>query len=154
MSQHERVTFTQGREVIEHALRHLGRIRDVIDDLRGRSDHPERVRMLLESVEVEQRNLLGAVARLLEDGSRKALDTYAQYTVELPMSVGEPEEPLTTLSFVQWLERQNGFLYSTFAELADKGDNEEASQMFRGLADQVQSHERRLSKEYQRLEDL
>ncbi len=154
MSHHERVTFTQGRDVIEHAVRHLSQIRDVLDELRERDDHDERVAMFLDSVEIEQRNLLGAVARLLEDGAPAALETYAQYTVELPTEVPPPEDAGSTLGITRWLAEQNGHLQRTFAELADNGASGAEREMFAALAQQIESHERRLSKEYQRSEDL
>jgi len=155
MSAHERVTFTQGREVIEHAVRHLSRVRDVLSDLREQDDIDERVGLFLDSVQVEQRNLLGAVARLLEDGAPKVLDAYAQYTVELPVDIDPPgEDPLTTLGVLKWLTEQNDYVRSTFAELAEKGDTEEAKRVFASIADQMESQDRRLSKEYQRTEDL
>lgn len=154
MSHHERVTFTQGRDVIEHAVRHLSRIRDGLDELRERDDHGERVAMFLDSVEIEQRNLLGAVARLLEDGTPGALETYAQYTVELPAEVALPEQADSTLGITRWLAEQNGHLQRTFAELAENGASASEREVFAALAQQIESHERRLSKEYQRSEDL
>jgi hypothetical protein len=110
--------------------------------------------MLLNSVEVDQRNLLGSIERLLEDSSDKVLDTYAQYTVELPGEIGPADEPLTTLGLIQWLERSNRPLQEMFAELAEKGDCAEADDVFAGIARQVEEHDKRLSKEYQRTEDL
>jgi hypothetical protein len=153
MTQHERATFTRGREVIEHSVRYLTEVRDVLDELRER-DLDERVAMLLNSVEVEQRNLLGAIERLLDDASDQVLGTYAQYTVELPVEIGMPELPLTTLGLVQWLEGVNRPLQDLFAALAEKGDSQEAAEAFAALAGQVEAHSRRLSMEYQRMEDL
>lgn len=153
MTQHKRDTYVDGREVIQRAIDYLKRIRDVLDQERER-DHPERVKLLLNSVEVEQRNLLGSIERFLEDAPDKVLHTYAQYILELPMDVEPPEQPLTTLGLVQWLQRVNNRLYEEFAELSQKYDSDEQMTAFRGIADQVQAHERRLSKEYQRFEDL
>lgn len=155
MSAHERVTFTQGREVIEHAVRHLSRVRDVLSELREQDDHDQRVALFLDSVEVEQRNLLGALKRLLDDGDRKVLEAYAQYTVELPADIDPPEEdPLTTLGVLKWLTGQNDYVRNTFAELAEKGDSEEAKRVFASIADQVEGQDKHLATEYQRTEDL
>lgn len=153
MTQHERYTYTQGREVIEHAIGYLKQVRDHLDDARA-GEHPERVRMLLDSMETEQRNLLGAMERFLEDAPDKALDTYEQYTVELPPRVEAPETPLTNLKLFQWLQSHNANLFNLFNELAEKGDKHELAELFGGMAQHVESHERRLSKEYQRFEDL
>lgn len=153
MTKHEHVTFSRGEEVIEHAIRYLTWIQDVLDDLREHA-HGERVKMLLNSVAVEQRELLGSLERLLEDTSQKVLGTYTQYTVEMPAEVVPPDEPLTTLGLIQWLQTYNSHLQEMFAELAQKGDSEEAGEAFAGIAQQVEAHERRLSKEYQRTEDL
>lgn len=153
MDRHEHVTFTSGHDVIEHAIRYLTRIRDALDELQER-DHGERVKMLLDSVEVDQRNLLGSLERLLENTSRKALNTFTQYTVELPTEIEMPEEPLTTLGLVQWLQEYNHHLQQMFTKISENQDSEEASNVFAGVAQQVESHDRRLSKEYQRTEDL
>ena len=153
MAKHEHVTFSSGRDVIEHAVRYLTWIRDALDELSERQ-HGERLRMLLESVEADQRNLLGSLERLLEDASRKALNTYTQYTVEIPSEIEMPEEPLTTLGLVQWLQEYNSQLHKMFAKIAENEDSEEASNLFGGIAQQVEAHERRLSKEYQRTESL
>lgn len=152
MTQHERVTFTQGRDVIEHAISYLTTVGELLDTLRERQ-HDERVNMLLASVSVEQRNLLGALERLLEDTSGKVLDTYTQYTVELPRPQA-PSGELTTLTLIQWLEGHNGSLQAVFAELAEKRDSEEVADVFAGIAGQLEAHDRRLSKEYQRMQDL
>jgi hypothetical protein len=153
MAHHERVTFTQGREVLEHAIRHLEKIGDALDTLQE-GDHAERVGMLLTSVTREQRGLQESIDRFMEDAPDKVLDTYAQYTVELPTDVGAPESPLTTLSLTQWLVGHNAHLYEMFSELAGNAPSREIGEVFDGIARQVQAHDRRLSKEYQRFEDL
>jgi hypothetical protein len=153
MSQHERVTFTQGREVLEHAIRFLRMVDDALEDLRDQQQS-ERVTLLLNSVTKEQRALTGSVERYLDDVADKVLDTYAQYTVELPVRVEPSEEPLTALGLIQWLVRLNAHLYEMFAELARSAPTSEIGEVFDGLAKQVQGHDRRLSKEYQRFEDL
>jgi hypothetical protein len=153
MARHQHVTFTRGHEVLEYAIRYLSGVRDALDELSER-DHGERVKMLLNSVEAEQRNLLGAIERMLEDASDKVRNVYAQYTVEMPTEIEPPEEPLTTLGLIQWLEGQNRPVQALFAELADNRDSEEASEVFGGIAQQLESHNMRLSKEYQRTEDL
>jgi hypothetical protein len=156
MTQHQRDTYIDGREILKRAARHLSQIRDILDDALEQ-EPSERVKMLLTSVELEQRNLLGAVERYLDDAPTKILNTYAQYTVEIPSDVEPPEEPLTTLGLAQWLQRQNGLLQAMFAELADKGEKANADErrvVFGGLAAQLESHNRKLSKEYQRFEDL
>lgn len=153
MSRHQRATFTRGGEVIEHAVQYLKGIRDVLDDLRG-EQHPQRVVMFLNVVEVQQRELIGALERFMDDVPDKVLNTYAQYTIELPAEfAGLPDSP-TTLDITHWVSRYNGALLNTFAELADTGEPGDITEVFAGIAAQIQSHERRLSKEYQRMEDL
>ncbi len=153
MTQHKRYTYTSGREVIEHSVQYLTRIRDILDELRE-ADHDERTKMILNSVEVEQRNFVGSIERFLEDAPEKVLRTYAQYTVELPEEIERPAEPLDSLGLIQWLERYNGYLHNMYAELSEKGDSKEVAEVFAGIAQQVESHDRRLSKEYQRSQDL
>jgi hypothetical protein len=156
MTRHQRDTYIDGHDILARAVRHLSQIRDVLDQARE-SESSERVRMLLNSMELEQRNLLGAIARYQDDAPDKLLNTFAQYTVELPSDIDPPEQPLTTLSITQWLLRQNGQLHAVFKELAEKGEKgnaEERRDVWEGIAQQLEAHERRLSKEYQRFEDL
>lgn len=153
MAQHERVTFSLGREVIEHAIDYLRKIEDALEDLRDAAES-ERVAMLLNSVTKEQRALVGGVERYLEDASDKVLDTYAQYAIELPRHVEAPEAPVTSLALIQWLVRMNSQLHDMFAELARSAPGAEIGEVFAALAEQIQSQDRRLSKEYQRFEDL
>jgi hypothetical protein len=153
MSQHQRVTFTQGREVLDHAISYLRLIDDALEDRRDQQQS-ERVTLLLNSVCKDQRALSGAVERYLDDAADKVLDTYAQFTVELPVRIDLSEEPLTALGLIQWLAGLNAHLYEMFAELARSAPTSEIGDVFDGLAKQVQAHGRRLSKEYQRFEDL
>lgn len=154
MSKHEHVTFTRGQDVVEHAIRYLEQVTEVLESLRER-ELSERVKMLLNSVEVEHRNLVGSLERLLEDAPDKALATFTQYTVEMPTEVAPPEEqPLTTLGLTRWLEESVRPVQFMCAELAEHRDAEEASELFGGIAQQIEAHERTLSKEYQRTEDL
>ncbi|MDZ7670899.1 MAG: hypothetical protein U5Q16_16300 [Gammaproteobacteria bacterium] len=152
MSQHEQATFTQGGDVIEHTVNYLRRIADVIDDVR-QQDNSERVGMLLDCAELEQRELIGALERLLDDAPQKVMETYAQYTVELPAEIQAPDVQ-STLDLIQWLSRYNSAVHETFTELAETADGGEITEVFGGIAEQIQAHEQRLSKEYQRLEDL
>lgn len=153
MARHQQITFHRGHEVLQFATRYLERIRDVLDEL-AEEEGGERLKMLLRSVRTEHRNLLGSVERVLEDSSEKVRRVYAQYTVEMPAEVEPPEGPVTTLALVQWLEHLLEPVHDMFEELAGNEDSEEASEVFGGLAQQIQSHSMRLSKEYQRTEDL
>ncbi len=153
MKHHERVTFNQGRDILEHSIDYLKHVNGLLEATAER-DHGERERMLLESFRIEQRNLLGALERYLEDAPEKLLDTYSQYAVELPAELAGPEEPISTLSLTQWVMALNQHLVSLFAELAGSGKNAALRDIFAALAEQVQAHDRRLAKEYQRFEDL
>jgi hypothetical protein len=156
MTMHQRDTYIDGREILNRSVRHLTQVSDILGEARER-ELSERVRMLLDSFEAEQRNLLGAIERYCSDAPDKILNTYVQYTVELPSDVEPPEEPLTTLSLTQWLVRQNGMLQAFFTELAEQGEKGNADQrreVFGGIAQQLESHDRHLSKEFQRFEDL
>jgi len=153
MKQHQRVTFNRGSDVLEHAVEYLEHVRTLLQDVAD-GDLSERVRMLLDAYVVEQRNLLGAMERFLEDAPDRALATYTQYAVELPAELSGPAAPLTTLSLTQWVVGLNQHLVSLFTELAESGKNDALGEIFASLASQVQAHERKLSKEYQRFEDL
>ncbi|MEZ5558174.1 MAG: hypothetical protein R3E86_06455 [Pseudomonadales bacterium] len=153
MKHHERVTFSQARDIVEHSVDYLTHIRDMLDDMRAH-DHTQRVRMLLDTFEVEQRSLLGAIERYLEDADERLLNAYSQYSVELPAELSGPDEPLSTLSLTQWLQALNQHLLNMFKELAETVKSADLRTAFATLAQQVESHERKLSKEYQRFEDL
>jgi hypothetical protein len=156
MTQHQRDTYIDGHEILARAVHHLSQICDILHQAREKASS-ERVRMLLNSMELEQRNLLGAIERYREDAPDKLMNTFAQYTVELPSNVEPPQQPLTTLSSTQWLVQQNGLLHAVFKELAEKGEKgnaEETQNVWGGIAQQLEAHERRLAKEYQRFEDL
>lgn len=153
MTQHQRVTFTQGREVLEHAVDYLRRIVAVLEDLKEQAQ-AERVALFLSSVTGEQNALLDAIDRFIDDAPAKALDTYAQYTVELPDDLTPPKAPLDNLALLQWLVGHNRYLDEAFGELAGSAATREIGEVFGGVARQVQAHDRRLSKEYQRFEDL
>ena len=153
MARHQQVTFHRGEEILEFSIRYLTRIRDILDEL-SQGEHQERVKMLLASVEAEQRNLLGSIERVLEDTSDKVRNVYAQYTVEIPAEIEPPADPLTTLGLIQWLEGLNDPVRSMFKELSENEDAEEADEVFGSIAQQIEAHNMRLSKEYQRTEDL
>lgn len=153
MKHHQRVTFTQGGEVLEHAVDYLQHVIGLLQNVAG-GDASQRVQMLMDAYLAEQRNLLGAMERFLEDAPDKVLSTYAQYAVELPAELEGPAQPLTTLSLTQWVVALNQHLVNLFTELAESGKNDAIGEVFSALAGQVQAHERKLSKEYQRFEDL
>jgi hypothetical protein len=158
MTKHQRDTYISGREILERAISYLTQVRDILEQAREQTES-ERVRLLVNSVETEQRNVLGAIERYLEDVPDKVLVTWVQYTVELPSDVEPPEQqPLTTLGITRWLIEVNGRLQTLFKELAEKGDKADSDvqmrEVYGSIAQLLESHERRLSKEYQRFEDL
>lgn len=153
MKQYERVTFSQAQQVLQHAVDFLDHVADMLAELDD-GEAPERVRLLLESFETEQRALKGAMERYREDAPERVLNTYTQYAVELPGELGGPELPLTTLKVTQWLQSLNRHVAELFHELAESTGSDEVRTAFAGLADQMMSHERKLSKEYQRFEDV
>lgn len=154
MTRHKHHTYQTGQQVIEHAVRHLRATADALEELAGRNNGA-RLQMLLDSIVPEERNLLGAVERVLEDGADKLLNTYTQYTVEMPTEFDPPDgERLDGLEVIQWLDSLHKPLREMFEELADNRDSEEASEAYAALAQQLESHEMRLSKAYQRTEDL
>ncbi|MGD8418031.1 MAG: hypothetical protein PVH91_13315 [Pseudomonadales bacterium] len=153
MKQRGRVTFSQAGEIFEHSIEYLTHIRELLETLRDQ-EHPQRVKMLLDSFALEHRQLLGAIERYVEDADDRLLNTYSQYAVELPAELSGPDSPLTTLALTQWLQALNQHLASMFRELAETAKSAELRGGFDALTQQVESHERKLSKEYQRFEDL
>ncbi|MFW6094086.1 MAG: hypothetical protein ACODAC_08950 [Pseudomonadota bacterium] len=153
MTQHKRDTYVDGQEVIERAIDYLEHVSALLAEERQRG-HGERVQMLLDSVESEQRSLLASVERYLEDAPGKVLHTYAQYIKDLPEDLEPPEQPLDGLGLLQWVQHANNRLYEEFEELASNVDADAPREAFGSIAQQIQSHERRLSKEFQRFQDL
>lgn len=153
MKKHQRVTFNQVSDIFEHAIDYLKHVVTLLDGLRER-ELSDRVEMLLSSYEVEERNLLGALERYVEDADDRLLNTYAQYSVELPAELDGPEEPLSTIALTRWLQGLNQHLVELFRELAGTSRSADQRGAFEAMTRQVESHERKLSKEYQRFEDL
>lgn len=153
MTQHTKTAFSRAGEVLEHAIGYLARVGDLLDEARGQ-EHPDRVRMLLDAFELEHRNLLGALERYADDAPAKVLDTFVQFSAEVPESLAGPEAPLTTLGLTQWLQGRNQHLVKIFGELAETATAPEVREAFAAMSKQVVGHEKRLSKEYQRFEDL
>ncbi|MGE0622844.1 MAG: hypothetical protein AB7I04_15625 [Pseudomonadales bacterium] len=153
MKQHQRSTFNQTVEILEHSVAYLKDVRDLLSGFQV-DEHPERVVMLLESFELAHRKLLGALERYLQDADGRVLETYAQYTVLLPVELGKPHTPLTTLSLMRWLQDLNEPLECMFRELAETANSPGLREAFTALTGLVESHERMLSQEYQHLEGL
>lgn len=153
MRPNERVTMSQISDVLDHAIAYLRHV-DAIIDARRAAALPERVRMLLAAFAVEQRALEGAIQRYREDVSQRVLNTFVNFSVELPESIVGLESADSTLAVTEWLVGVNKHLQELFSEVAGSVSVEAVRTAFSGLASQVESHERKLSKEYQRFEDL
>ena len=153
MKKHQRVTFSQVSDLFDHAIRYLQHVLTLLDGLREQ-DLAERVEMLLSSYEIEQRNLLQAIERYVEDADERLMNTYAQNSVELPAELDGPEEPLSTLTLTRWLQGLNQHLVTLFHELAETSRSADLRGAFEAITRQIEAHERKLSKEYQRFEDL
>lgn len=153
MTKHKRVTFSQVNDILEYAIDYLQHVVELLDRLRER-DLSDRVEMLLNSYEIEQRNLQGSIERYVEDADERLLNTYSQYSVELPEPPEAPEEPLTTLTLTRWLQSLNQQPVTLFHELAQNSRSADVRGALDSLAGHIESHERRMSKEYQRFEDL
>lgn len=153
MDKHTRSAFSRIGEILEHSIEHLSRVGAQLERARPR-ELPERVRMLLSSFESDQRKLLAALELYVEDVPARVSDTYVNFYSPLPEEIVGPQDPLTTLSLTQWLEEMNQHLIDVFGELASTAASVEAREAMTGLANMVQAHDRRLSLEYQRGEDL
>ena len=153
MVQQTRNAFSRIGEVLEHSIDFLERVGERLESTRPRQ-LPERVRMLLVSFETDQRNLLAALERYVEDAPDNVRDTFINFSMQLPDTLPDPDEPLTTLALTRWLQDMNQHLIDVFGELAATAVTDDARGAMQGLAAMVQAHDRRLSKEYQRFEDL
>jgi len=153
MNKNTRTAFSRIGDVLEHGIEHLSRVGDQLEKARPR-ELPERVRMLLASFEADQRNLLAAMELYVEDAPDNVSETFINFHSPLPEEVVGPDDPLTTLSLTLWLEEMNQPLIDVFTELAATAASVDAREAMTALADMVQAHDRRLSKEYQRGEDL
>lgn len=149
----ERVTMSQVSEVLDHALDYLRHINELIESQR-QSAPSQRVEMLLTAFAGEQRGLVDAIERYLEGATDRVLNTFVNFSAELPAAVTGPVTADSTLGVTQWLVGADKHLYDLFDKVAGTTGAEEVQIALRGLADQVEAHERKLSKEYQRFEDL
>ena len=153
MRPNERVTMSQIGEVLAHSVRYLQHVNETLRGLLESADS-ERVRMLLKAFELEQRSLRAAIESYQEDASDRVLGRFVNFSAELPASIAGPESAGTTLGVTEWLVEVNKHLHELFSEVAGTVAVEEVCMALKGLADQVEAHERKLSKEYQRFEDL
>ncbi len=153
MNKHTRSAFSRIGEVLEHSIDYLSRVGVQLEQARPR-ELPERVRMLLVSFEADQRNLLAALERYVEDAPESITETFINFHAPLPEEVAGPDDPLTTVSLTLWLEEMNQRLIDMFTELAAIAASADAREAMTALANMVQAHDRRLSKEYARGEDL
>lgn len=153
MSKHHRTSFARAGDLLEQSVAYLGAICEALNAL-DVPTHSERVRLLLASFLIEERNLHGALERYADDLDTAAAETFVNYSVELPEVAPPSAAPLTTLELTRWLEGLDAQLAALFAELAGTAANTALREAFAGLAAQLDAHDRRLSKEYQRFEDL
>lgn len=153
MRPNERVTMSQISEVLEHAIRYLQHINEVIDSALE-SASTERVRMLLGAFKLEQQALTSAIERYQEDAPERVLGRFVNFSAELPATIAGPESADSTLAVTEWLVGVDKHLQDLFSEVAGSVNVEEVRTALTALADQVETHERKLSKEYQRFEDL
>ncbi len=152
MRPNERVTMSRISEVLDHAIAYLRHINELIASEQAAA-HSERVQMLLNAYALEQRALTGAIERYLEDAPDPVLGTFINFSVELPASIGGLASD-STLALTEWLVGVNQHLHALFSEVAGSVSASEVRAAFEGLANQIETHERKLSKEYQRFEDL
>jgi len=153
MRPNERIAMNQIGDVLDHAIRYLQHVNEVIESEKA-GEPVERVRMLLDAFAIEQRALSGALERYQEDASDRVLGRYINFTAELPAAIAGPVSADTTLAITEWLIGVNKHLYDLFDEVAANVNADDVRTAFAGLARQIESHERKLSKEYQRFEDL
>ena len=149
----ERVSMNQISEVLDHAVEYLQHINKVIDEELA-SAPSQRVGMLLTAFAGAQQGLSDAIERYAEDATDRVLNTFVNFSAELPAAIAGPVSADSTLLVTQWLVGVNKHLYDLFNEVAGLARGEEVRIAFQGLASQVEAHERKLSKEYQRFEDL
>jgi hypothetical protein len=153
MRPNQRVTMSQIGEVLDHAIEYLKHVNEVL----AREEEAatsERVRMLLTAFGQAQQALTSAIERYQEDASDRVLGRFINFSAELPAAIAGPESADTTLAVTEWLIGVNGHLVDLFSEVADSVNVEDVKTAFTGLANQIETHERKLSKEYQRFEDL
>jgi hypothetical protein len=153
MRPNERVAMTRIGEVLDHAVRYLQHVNEIIHS-QLESAPTERVRMLLGAFELEQRALTGAIERYQEDAEERVLGRFVNFSVELPAAIAGPDSNDSTLAVTEWLVGVNTHLHDLFSEVAGSVNVEDVRTALTGLADQIETHERKLSKEYQRFEDL
>lgn len=153
MEKHTRSAFSRIGEILQRSIDYISRIGAQLERARLR-ELPERVRMLLTRFEADQRKLLAAMELYVDDIPAGVSDTYVNFYSAFPEAVDGPEDPLTTLGLTSWLEELNQHLIDVFGELASTTASTEVRDAMTALANMVQAHDRRLSMDYQRGEDM
>ena len=139
--------------VLEHAVDYLAAIDAVLEGLTEQMLSP-RAALLAGSAVIDERRLLGALERYLEDAPRSVLNTYVPYTALLPPVHAPGEIPLTASRLARWLIGQHQALADLARQLSAAAAHTAGREALAALAEQIEGHERALSKSWIRLEDL
>lgn len=152
MDHEERATFQTCTEVLEHSIDYVKSVRDALDALRE-IDHGERIGEMLEEIELEERRLLGALERYLEDVDGGAFQTYEQFMVPLPKTL--PEAEIASIDdAARWAYACNEPLITRFQELAETAATDELAEAFQSLVDLVRNADKRITTAYDGLKDI
>ncbi|MGA1676256.1 MAG: hypothetical protein ACO377_07485 [Pseudomonadales bacterium] len=146
-------SFDRVGVVLEHAVDYLAAIDSVLEGLTDEMLSP-RAALLARSAVIDERRLLGAVERYLEDAPSLVLNTYVPYTALLPPVQPPSGLPLSVASLARWLISLHQSLANLARQLSASAAHTEGREALSALAAQIEAHERALSKSWVRLEDL
>jgi hypothetical protein len=139
--------------VLEHAVDYLAAIDSVLEGLTPEMLSP-RAAMLAQSAVIDERRLLGALERYLEDAPRSLLATYVPYTALLPPVQPPGQLPISVSRLARWLISLHQSLADLARQLSAAAAHTQGREALAALAQQIEAHERALSKSWIYLEDL
>jgi rubrerythrin len=153
-STHPRSTFIEARQILERTRGFARGGRERLARELQRSEQDSRTQILLDTVEEQRLALEQAIDQCVETVSENALQTRAQYTIDL--WEGKPSLPPdhSLDAAVQWLLELDRRLVETYRALADRSTNQELARLFASLVELIEAHDRRLSREVQSIYDL
>jgi hypothetical protein len=146
-------SFDRVGVVLEHAVDYLAAIDGVLEGLTDQMLSP-RAALLVRAAVIDERRLLGALERYLEDAPRSVINTYVPYTALLRPVQVPGQVPLTAARLARWLIGLHQSLVDLARQLSASAAHTEGREALAALAEQIEAHQRALSKSWILLEDL
>lgn len=155
LASHRGAHFERLDAVLADITEYIAAIGAVLDSLDNAPMTPHAA-LLAPTLALAERHLLGALERYLDDAQPGVLATFVPYRMALPLVEVPPGTAalLDAPNLIRWLLALHQPLEGLCQELAAEAREASVREALDGLASQMESHGRALSKTFLRLEDL